>query len=208
MKNLLVLLLVVVTFAGCNRLRPQTTAPQTQQQAANELSDISAAIATGQSARCTMTKTDGSETITYAVKGKKVRVTGLKSQEQGYRGSMILDETMMYTWDETTNQGVKMTLPSDQELKDIAEQNGQDIPDLSSEEERQRWESEGYQISCSIEEVDDSEFVPPSDVTFTDMSAMMESLGTMTGQDGQTSTNDQEQMQQKVNELLKQYQAQ
>jgi hypothetical protein len=186
MKKMIVLVSSMFILAGCSHQTSQPTpevkAPeaQTEQQATVEYAKVAAAVATGQSAKCTMTSKDGGS-IAYSLKGKKMRMnsTAAPTTPPQPASSMILDEEYMYTWTDNSKQGVKFKLSTMEELKKLAPTQAQDIPDFTQEDAQQKYEDLGYQVNCQLTGVAESEFTPPADVVFTDASAMMENLGKM-----------------------------
>ncbi len=168
-----------VLFAGCTKQptseQLQVPATQTEGQAMKEYEKIAAAMKDGKSVRCVMSNTETQETMTYAVKGKKVSVKGIAGYEGagGETGSMLMDEKYMYTWSDAKKEGVKFAIPAEVTGQPTPAQR-QDIPSLETEEDQQRYEDMGYSVVCDQTEVADSEFVPPSDIVFTDASAMMQ----------------------------------
>ncbi len=208
MKKIAFLFAGALLLAAC-KSTPQTTGPQTQQQAESEMQDAGKALASGQPVKCTMTKTDGTS-MQYVMKDKKMKVSGLTTtvKDQVSQSMMISDGTYMYTWDETKKEGVKFKVPTEQDTKAISEKAGQDVPNLSNDADRKRWEDQGYRINCAAGVVDDSEFIPPTDVKFTDASAMMDSVNKMMKQSDTNAAPtevDQKAMQERATELMKQY---
>ncbi len=143
---------------------------QTAAQAATEYQKLAQAIESGQSARCLIAQKDGPEQITYVVKGEKIRMetAGVNTSDQP--GSMIFDGAYTYVWSDQTKEGFQMAVPEDS--PDYEDFGQPDIPDFTDEQELQAYEEEGYSINCNVESVPDSEFTPPTDVNFTDMSQL------------------------------------
>lgn len=183
---------------------PESLAPQTQQQAMNEFQEVSAAIQAGQSVRCEMIKTDGTETMTYLMKGKKMKMNTVVTAENGLQpGTMISDGEYFYIWNVDTNEGVKSKLPSEEDVKAVAEQQGRELPDFSKEEEKQKYEDLGYRVDCQVAEVADAEFVPPANVQFRDMSQLMNNVQQMMKQDSdKLSPEQQKAMEESVKKMM------
>ncbi len=213
MKKALIVGVLTIALAGCK----QTVTPsaqietQTEAQMAGEFESVAGAIQAGRPVSCTMTKKGDNTVMTYFLKGQKMKMSGFGSTGASTTGMMISDGRTIHTWDETTKKGFTMTLPEDQNIEDYAEQNGQNVPSIQSEEDKKALEDQGYIVDCKEQSIADSEFVPPSDVTFSDMSGLMESANTMMkeNQSGSApSEADQEAMRKKAEELMKQYQEQ
>lgn len=159
----------VLILAGCNSQTP-TPQVQTQDQAQSEYQEMASAMASGKPVRCVMTNAERNETITYLVKDKKVRLNTVVANDEQQSGNMLMDGEYIFTWSDVKKEGTKFKVP-----EETTEQpQEQEVPDLSQEEDRKEYEDLGYTIDCEGANVADSEFIPPSDVTFTDMSQMMD----------------------------------
>ncbi|MEP7167137.1 MAG: hypothetical protein ABI758_04130 [Candidatus Woesebacteria bacterium] len=214
MKKISLFIVSILLFSACKPSATVSTPEgQTTPEVKNETSvDVNALIASGKPAKCEISKTDGSMHMTSWVMGKKMKTTGITtSTKTQYDGAMISDGTYMYTWDQTKKEGVKMKIPSEQDLKDLSAKTGQDIPNMADSTNRQKWMDQGYTVNCSAADISESEFVPPTDVTFTDASAMMDSVNQMMKQNNTgtaPSAAQQKEMQDKAQEMMKQYQQQ
>lgn len=209
MKKIALLLTAVLIFSACKSQTGQVTAPdsQTEAQAINEFTEMGKALQAGKSVSCSMKKKDSPETVTYTIKGKKMKMSGFAA-DSNQQGSMLSDGEYVYTWNDTTKEGTKFKLPTEEELKDTAEKTGQtqqSVPDFSDEAERQKYADMGYTVNCEVANVSDSDFVPPADVTFRDMSQIMEAAKQYQQSSAQPSASDQAEMQRQAQELMKQY---
>lgn len=184
-----------IVLAACNN--QSTPEVQTQEQAMGEYEQMANLVATGKPVRCLMTDTEKGHTMTYLMKDKKVKMTDMMMSDTGETGAMLMDTEYMYTWSDQKKEGTKMKLNLE-DLKESADQAQQDVPDLSNEEDRKAYEEMGYTINCEEAQVSDSEFVPPTDVKFMDMSAMMEKA--KEAQQGMTP-----EQQKQMEEMMKQY---
>ncbi len=172
-----------------------------EDSSANQLEAI---LSTGGSARCTMTKTDGTgDQITYAIKGKKMRMEGAPGSSSKNDGTVINDGSYLYIWEKGKTEGIKSKIPTEQEmekLKEKSESMMQNSPNLSDEAIRKEYEDQGYRIDCKASTIMDSEFVPPTTVKFTDTSALMENAAKMMEEAANELTPEQKaQMQQYLN---------
>lgn len=186
MKKLLLLGSAALILAACTpKDQPQeTTAPapdQTTSEQASEFSKVAMAIQAGQSASCQITNTETGEAMDYKIKGKKMKMTGMTSPDAAQSTAMLMDGEFIYTWNEADKKGVKMQLPSEEDMAELSQQ-GMTMPDLSQEAEKEKYENDGYSVNCTVTSVDESEFVPPTDVAFTDMSALMDNAMKMMGE--------------------------
>jgi hypothetical protein len=208
MKKIITLFAIGILLSACKQTptaQNVTTAP------AQEMTDAGSLIAAGKSVKCETTKADEGLSMTSYMMGAKVKTTGITTSDKTYQGAMISDGQSMYTWDETKKTGIKATLPNPEDIKAFAEKQGQSIPDIKDDAGRENWKNLGYTINCTEAVLSDSDFVPPTDVQFTDVSGMMDSVNKMMKQsetDEPVEQFDQKTMEQKANELMKQYQAQ
>ncbi len=179
-----------VVLAGCTSKSTTTTTTPTQDQTpttaaqnsdTNKFKSWTDALKVGGGLKCTMTDTKTNTTSQYVAKGKKMHMSGIvtSNDQKATTGEMIVDESFLYTWDSTKNEGFKMAIPSEEEQKKSADQakdaikNAPQTPDFSSEEEIEKLENEGMKLDCNPTIVSDSEFVPPANVKFADFSVMM-----------------------------------
>lgn len=139
------------------------------------------------------------------MKDKKIKVTGITTAGEMKSQNMITDGTYMYTWDVSTKKGMKISL----EGKDLAAETRQQAaaPQLQSDEDKKKFEDEGYDVKCEVATIDDAEFVPPSDVTFSDLSSMMEqSKKMMVKPDDSLTPEEKSALDKQTQEMMKQYQ--
>ncbi len=179
-KKVLAVTALSFVLAGCVPLkqsRESTPVPAAQDQSLGqtkmEFAEVAAAIKLGKAARCVMQNTTLNQSIEYVIKGKKMRMHASSTTANMPASSMISDGEFLYTWTEKDKKGMKIKVPTQEEGKQIAE-DAQKLPDLSQESEKKRYENLGYTIDCSIATAEDTEFIPPPDVTFTDLSGMMD----------------------------------
>lgn len=210
MKKILALFAVAILLSACKQT-PTAQNVTTDAELVQDMTDASSLIASGKSVKCETVKADEGLSMTSYMMGTKVKTTGITTTDKAYQGSMISDGVTMYTWDEMKKTGIKATLPNPEDIKAFAQKQGQSIPDMKDEAARENWENLGYTINCEETVLSDADFVPPTDVQFTDVSGMMDSVNTMmkqSGTDEPVEQFDQKVMEEKANELLKQYQAQ
>ncbi len=172
-----------IFLAGCTL--PGSSKPQTVSQAANEAQEFAKAVESGKPTVCTMTK--AGDTMQYFIKGKMMKIdttsntTDAKGVAITTTGHMISDTKFLYTWDDKTKQGSKMAMPTEEETKKLEEdtkklQADSKVPKLESEADFDSYKNEGYTVTCKAGNVDDSLFVPPTDVKFIDPSEMMKAI--------------------------------
>ncbi len=136
-------------------------------QGSNAITSIKDALTKSVSLECEYE--DGTTKTKAWIKNGAIRadVTGADAQSSG---SMIMKdkEKKMYFWNE--EGGWVMTIP------DSDETTTGEVPESNSTSDIMK-DLEQYKDSCKPAVVSDSLFNPPADVTFTDMSKMMEGSG-------------------------------
>jgi hypothetical protein len=178
--KLTLLIFLATILVGCapspqtSESTPVPAAPKEQSgsAAASEFAEVAAAIKLGQAARCTLTNTAENQSMEYVIKGKKMKMHASAIATSMPETSMLTDGEFLYTWTEKDKKGMKMRVPTPEETKQMKDTTHK-LPDFSQESEKQRYENLGYTINCALTTAADSEFIPPADVTFTDLSAMM-----------------------------------
>lgn len=139
------------------------------------------AVKLGGGLKCTLTDTATGKTANYSLKGKKFHAKGtaLSTTEKMQNGEMVSDSEYMYIWDTDTKEGMKMKLPTEEELKagetqaQEALKNMPQSPDFSDPEGIEKLEQDGTKLDCNPAVISDSEFNVPSDIKFQDFSEMM-----------------------------------
>lgn len=146
---------------------------QSEQQVASEAQRIARAIDSGEALKCTMTDKVTGESFQYSVKGEKFRAEGMTMEEDGVTktGAVISDGSFYYYWTQPDNQGFKMTIPEPGDTP--AEAPAQDVPDFSDPEDQAEYEKT-HTITCETGGFGDEAFTPPAEVTFQDLSMMMQ----------------------------------
>lgn len=218
-KNILLGLIIMLTgslLVGCNKTATptgeETPVPgdQTVGEVVQEWQRIGQAIAAGQSASCTMTRTEDGETIRYYIKGSQIRFDTISTTDPNQAGSFLSDGEYIYTWSDNTGQGLKFSAISPSQAPQQTEvESPPTAPDFSTQDGWDSYRNLGYTIQCDIAPVDPALFVPPSDINFMDMSALTQPLAPVSNStgSGQTGNNpavgelDEAQLQQ----LMKQF---
>lgn len=202
-----VLIVIAVLAAGGYYLKTKKAdGPMTGKELMGEATEFAKAIESGKPAICTMKK--GDDTMEYLIKGKSMRMnsTTTVKDETGKSTStvthMINDTKYLYMWDANTKQGSKMAIPTEEETKAMADKAKEyqseikTAPKLESQADYDNLKNEGYTIDCKSGNVDDSAFIPPTDVKFIDPSEMMKTLPAQ-GEDGKFDMSQIEELQKK-----------
>lgn len=121
---------------------------------------------------CTFSSSDenGSLSGTSYISGRKVRseFKGTSADGKAYGGGIINDGNYMYSWATDSNQGFKIT------VTDSIEKNIEDTKkDFEKNQNQYVNQDEKLNYKCSSWSPNTSMFTPPSNITFTDYSEMM-----------------------------------
>jgi hypothetical protein len=173
-----------------------------------EAGKLSMMIATGQSGKCVITDKNTDAVTEYYVKGKKMKFSTqgvgmmtapgsagddpMPSDVANKKSYFLNDTEYTYMWQEGEKNGIKTKIEAPTEPKDTPAMytEGEEVePAPESDEPTMdiaKFEQDlNYSISCDLTELSDSEFVPPTDVTFMDYSQMNEQNYMMYMQNGQ-----------------------
>lgn len=181
-STLLVLGSSLILLSGCTWMQQtaEVATPEEQTQPTeNEQRtwSLQEAMTSGQAMRCTYN--DGQGEVTSLVKGDRVRVEGVHMGTNKGTGWMINDGTWMYTWADGEKKGTKFNVA---DMKAMAEdlKNTPGMGDLQNPEQWANDVATKYQVECQPATASDDDFVPPADIEFQDMGAMMKNTGDMT----------------------------
>lgn len=149
--------------------------------------DMVAQALTGSgSIKCEYTDEDGSTVMAY-VKNGNVRSDYMGAD---VNGSFLMKDKTVWTWDEETKTGMTYMIPDVTPTEDESMMESDDS-DMNYDEMKE--EIDKYKESCTSENISDSMFEVPQDVTFEDYSQMMEGMF------------DQTQMQDAMNQIPDEY---
>ncbi len=138
------------------------------------------------SLQCDFTSENNQKATVY-VKNGMIRTSSVGNTPEE-SGDVIIKDNTMYFW--STQGGIKMKFSM--EDMESAQQNAQAKQSLA--------DLEKYRNSCKTAVVNDSLFTPPANVTFQDMSSLMQAIPTGANGTGQAPT------QEEIEALMKQYQ--
>lgn len=161
---------------------PEQIAPAAQESSKSSgesmmQGSIKSLIGAGKNVACDITYKDGKGTAKIFVADKKFRgdfdmITNAKE----YKSHMIQDGTNAYMWSDDNKQGTKFSVEAMMKVAVSPSPRAQQGADLNAD----------VDLKCANGSQDSSKFVPPADVSFRDMSAMMDK---MTGGSGAPKTD-------------------
>lgn len=156
-----ILLLLVVGFIVMKKKGGPDTNFKNQETPKNLFTSVKDALSKNITLVCEFKDDSGMSTKSY-IKNGAVRVSSTGQDVQ--TGEMVMKDKKMYMWDLKTKQGFVY-----------------DIPD--SEDSSENLKSEAYldmidrnKDFCKVATVEDSYFIPPTDIKFQDMSKLLEDL--------------------------------
>lgn len=170
--------------------QPQTTTQTaTENQNTSMFSSFKDLLSKNTSVECNYTDEQGRQTKSY-IKNGSVRVDMVAANPQD-GGSVILKDKTMYVWG-GEKEGFMMTISDIEDLQ-------KNVPTGALSAQSNIAENiEKYKESCKEASVDDSHFVVPTDIKFTDMSQILKMAPS--GTQAYPSMD-----QKKVEEMMKQY---
>ncbi len=116
---------------------------------------------------CTYSDQEGSGTI-YIANEDRMRYNFTSTNPEQPSGSMIMSDGTQYIWEDATKEGFTMRYNPNDARDEAAGSNATDQNEESVDLDQE------YNFSCEKWSVDQSVFTPPSDVTFTDMEALLQ----------------------------------
>lgn len=123
-----------------------------------------------QSQVCTYTSGEESGTV-YVAGDKQLRMDFRSTNPEHGSGGMIMTAEKNYIWDDATKEGfITLNIEDDAATEGQNEEN----ESLLDDEDGGVNVDEEYDFKCENWRVDSGLFVPPADVTFVDMDAMMQ----------------------------------
>lgn len=176
------LVFAVMALSACGALTQDDTVdkasatPQDITTKSNEDGTFSGTIkglmGMGKAQKCTWSENGEIKGVVYT-DGNKSRsdVEGIVMGDDKQGDMAIIDDGVwIYTWDLISKQGMKM----ESEVKNK-------YVDVESDDMNVNLEEKIYEYKCKNWKVDTGMFVPPTDVTFQDMNAMLENMKQVTG---------------------------
>jgi hypothetical protein len=178
-KKLIPILVILALVAGAVyylKMSPTSmSGDQTTSQTTSEAREFAKAMESGKPTTCTMTK--GTDSMEYLIKGKKMRANITASVNGKTTISHMINDTVyFYMWSHDQKTGTKMSavIPSPSPLASAEKESV--VPEFYSEADYEEMKNEGYVINCKSGSIDDSVFVPPTDVKFTDTAELMKQI--------------------------------
>lgn len=124
---------------------------------------------------CTAKSADGESTV--YISGEKMRAES-KTTVEGEVVDMVVisDGSWQYIWDQNSKEGMKLQAEEvdTKDLPDVGQ--GQDTTSEVAGTGAENLTDESFDFDCKGWNVDEKKFVPPIDIVFQDLNAMMEGL--------------------------------
>ena len=140
---------------------------QTDSRVISEATEFAKAIESGKPTHCTMTNI--TDKLEYFIKGKKMYINMSNIIENKTVLSHIInDEKYFYMWTDGQKQGSKINL--------LASPSNPPTPKFESEADYEKFKNNGYTIVCNSSNIDDTAFIPPSDINFIDPTEMFKQI--------------------------------
>jgi hypothetical protein len=155
-----------------------TNTPTVLDNPATEQGTLRALLGIGESSQCTFTSNlpDGSTNVgtIFAADGR-VKVDSVITDEAGVQSlSFIDDGDYYYSWGTNAEGTFAVKMPRQDTVYD--ETDSEASNDFDDESNTPFDYEQEMEYECSTWIVDESQFIPPSNIDFVDMSAMMESM--------------------------------
>jgi len=203
-----VILVVLAVGGGFLLMKGKPVAPQTgvsvtqvpKEENKNVFTSIKDALSKSLSLNCSFTDDTGRVTKSF-IKNGAVRAdfTGKTLQDTG---SVIVKDKKMYVWT-ADKKGFTMEL-TDEQLSGKAVSTGSATNTTVPQQSNILADLEKYKNNCKSGVVADNLFVPPTDVTFSDLTQLMKAVPT--GAQGTApGTSDSGVSQQQIDDLMKKY---
>lgn len=188
-------LLFVVTLSACQKTTEQKDMSMDNKAEENIAKDTQVSMKDDSSVefddmdmsapqKCTWTENGEVMSVMYVDAGRMR--TDSTAQEEGMNiaASMINDGEWIYSWDDDTKMGTKF---KNEELEDdMADESEMEVEYTQEDavdeagDLLEQMKDMNYKFSCEKWSVDESVFIPPTDVQFTDMNAMMKQMENIT----------------------------
>lgn len=154
-------------LSGCTLFPVAGPISGTTEQKALKLAEI---IKNGGTANCKITNIADNSSTEIFVNGKKMKFVGTDTG-QGKKGMMINDGEFIYTWSDGDKTGVKLSA-----AVPTGTPTGAPV-DTDTDKQAAMYDDESkYKMDCKAGVVIATEFTPPVDVKFTDLSEMMKAV--------------------------------
>lgn len=163
--------------------KQQSSSSSTESSSSTSYEKWMSLLTAGKSLRCTVIGSDKSKSE-ILMKGKKMKMTGMgtygdtqtKQEKEAY---VVNDSQYTYMWNKGEKKGIKIKNPTAEEVKKIQEKaketlkNMQTSSSYNQQDIFKKYEAEKQNITCKIENITDNEFVPPTNISFTDPTEMV-----------------------------------
>lgn len=128
-----------------------------------------------------------------------MKLTGISTEGSTAKGQLIADGVNFYSWDPVSKKGIKMQAPAGKAPTET-DSRSNPFPTIQSSDDLKKYMDDGYTVDCTNVTLSDSDFVPPTDVEFIDMTAAARKTPT------DVVPQTQGEMEKQAQEMIKQYQ--
>jgi outer membrane lipoprotein-sorting protein len=167
MKKIIFLVCLILVLGGCGKAAQNQEQSQTQNQEDKGIfSSIKDAFNRSLTLRCEFTDESGQKSVNY-IKNKMIRTETLQDGKQIYG---LFRDNKMYLWGPDSKQGMVFNLD---------DMNGQGQPGVDNVQTTDDIISglEQFKDKCRVDNVADTLFAVPSDVTFSNLNDLMKQFG-------------------------------
>lgn len=195
-KSLPLIIILIAIAVGLIYLKStsknavEMTSDQPLSETISEAKKFAMAVESGEPYHCQLSGVEDS-TIEYSLKDGKMYMNMVTPQATTY---MINDGEYIYSWNNQTSQGTKMAITQEGEAETNVDnqEESTEPPSFATEADYEAYQNQGYSLTCQTQELDDSLFTPPSDISFTDLTQLSNSM--MESADSEMSMEQVEQM--------------
>ena len=183
----LIVILSGLAFSACNKTDNQAAttkeespvvAKQEEKNGGSFTGNVKDLMGFNKNQKCTWTALDQGEGVVYVAGDKSRSEFEMAAMEDQPAQQMfsINDKEWMYSWNPVTKQGMKAKI-DEMDQGEPGEMEGYNPEDINeSDNDYQEMSNQDYEFKCENWRVDQKMFVPPTDVEFTDMNAMVEQM--------------------------------
>jgi hypothetical protein len=167
MKKVIFLVCLILVLGGCGKEAQNQQQSQTQNQEDKGIfSSIKDAFNRSLTLRCEFTDESGNKSVNY-IKNKMIRTETIQDGKQMYG---LFRDNKMYLWGTDSNQGMIFNLDEMNANAQPGNEQVQTADEIINGLEQ-------FKDKCRVDNVADTLFAVPSDVTFSNLNDLMKQFG-------------------------------